>query len=86
MNDVHLQKILSDLLRYSQCNSIKPLPLIIILGGIWMLYFDITSIFFPKKREEENKVLKKAKEKGVESITDEEKKIYQKVIGRIILA
>ena len=51
-----------------------------------MLYFDITSVLFPKKREEENKVLKKTKEKGLESITDEEKKIYQKVNERIILA
>ena len=50
-----------------------------------MLYFDIDSILHPEKRKEEKRILKKAKEKGVESLTDEEKKIYQNVIKKMLL-
>lgn len=56
------------------------------LGGGYMLYFDIGRFLFPEKRKEEKRILQKAKEKGVDSLTKEEKKIYQDVTRRMFMA
>jgi hypothetical protein len=51
-----------------------------------MLYFVLERILFPQKHKEEKRILQKAKEKGVESLTEEEKIIYQEVRKRMFLA
>ena len=51
-----------------------------------MFYLDLAQILLPQKKKEEKRILKKAKEKGIESLTEEEKIIYQEVIRRSFLA
>ena len=51
-----------------------------------MLYFDIGRLLFPERRKEEKRILKKAKEKGVDSLTKEEKKVYEDVTRRMFMA
>ncbi|SET65260.1 hypothetical protein SAMN04487771_10306 [[Clostridium] aminophilum] len=51
-----------------------------------MLNFDIDRLLFPERRKEEERILKKAKEKGVDSLTKEEKKIYEDLTRRMFMA
>lgn len=51
-----------------------------------MISLGIISLLSPKKRKEEKRIIQKVKEKGVDSLTKEEKKIYQDLIGRMIIA
>lgn len=51
-----------------------------------MVYFDLSRLFNPQKRKEEKRIIQKAKEKGVESLTEEEKKIYEELKKQIYLA
>ena len=50
-----------------------------------MLYFDVEEFLFSGKIKEEKRILKKVKDKGVESLTKEEKKKYQEILKKIVL-
>ncbi len=45
----------------------------------------IRNILFPEQVKEEKRVLTKAREKGLESLTDEERKTYQQVWKHMLL-
>lgn len=51
-----------------------------------MVYLDLGRLLSPKIRKEEKRIIQKAKEKGIESLTEEERKIYQEALRRITLA
>ncbi len=51
-----------------------------------MVYFDIGRLFPTKKKKEEQRIMKKAKEQGVDSLIKEERLIYKLIKSRAFLA